>query len=139
MSKGEAAKSCDLTLISKKETIDGNRYLFLLSGEYLDCRDADVRGSLALISRKEFKEHQETGLFPEEVVLVDDIRETANEKILLSCPEIRNAKTAKEKNLGELRDMFLLKDKTIDMVRSKIKANSSDQEILSIIYAAERM
>lgn len=138
VSKGEAAKSCDLTSVSKKETIAGNRYLFLLSGDYLDRRDADARGSLALISKKEFKEHEETGLLPEEVVLVDDIKEIANDKILFSFPEIKNAKTAKEKNLEELRDMFLLNDKTIDMVRSKIKANSSDQEILSIIYTAER-
>lgn len=138
VSKGEVAKVCDLASISKKETINGNRYLFLLSGKYFDDRDADARGSLALISRKEFKEHEESGLFPETVILIDDIKESANEKILSSCPEIRSAKADKEKGLGELRDMFLLKKETIDMVRSKIRASSSDQEILSIVYAAER-
>lgn len=139
VSKGSTGKSIDIDTLKKDDEIDGNRYMFLLSGQYLDDRDQDDRGNIKLITNEEFKPQKgESGnMFPEEVILFESIKEETNERInsLYSELEIKNQE--KNKNIDALKEMFLLNNKTVDSIRKKIKNTDNDEKILKIIYEAD--
>ena len=54
-SKGEIAKDIKLDKLLPTDEINGNRYLFLLSGNYIDERDSDTSGEINIPPKKEFK------------------------------------------------------------------------------------
>ena len=62
-SKGEIAKDIKLDKLLPTDEINGNRYLFLLSGNYIDERDSDTRGEINIPPKKEFKKRNENSLF----------------------------------------------------------------------------
>ena len=67
--------------LPKKDSIDGKRYMFLLSGEYFDHGDDDLRGNLHLVKESDFKKQNEGNLFAEEELLIDNIIAQTNVKI----------------------------------------------------------
>jgi hypothetical protein len=134
--KGEIVKDIKLDNLAVDDSIDNNRYLFLLSGNIIDNADSDTRGNLYIPTETDFKKsYGEANLFPEEIVTMDEIRETTNEKINAIYPEI--AKYAKQKQLEieALKDMFLLNDETIK--RAKIKPADDEKTVLEKIYKAD--
>ncbi len=137
VSKGSTGVSIDLNNLRKDDQIDGKRYMFLLSGNYLDDRDRDERGNLELVDSKDFKKQTEGNLFPEEVILKDTIKDETNGKISQLYEELELKNQEKNKNIDELKRMFLLNDKTVEAIRSKIKNTDDDESILKIIYKAD--
>lgn len=137
ISKGEIAKDIRLESLLPNDQIDGNRYLFLLSGDYINSKDGDTRGEIAIVTESEFKKMDRDLFLNDEEILMDDIEEKANSKILEMYEEIRNRKEEKEKNIDELEEMFLLNHKTINSLRNKISINDSDDEILKKVYKAD--
>ncbi|GHT38600.1 hypothetical protein AGMMS49965_02480 [Bacteroidia bacterium] len=136
VSKGEMAKEIKLDSIASDDLIDNNRYLFLLSGTIIDNADTDTRGHLYIPTEKEFKKSfGEPNLFPEEIITIDEIRETTNEKIDTIYPEIIEYTKQKQIGIDELRDMFLLSDETIK--RAKIKPLDDEETALEKIYKAD--
>lgn len=137
VSKGAIGVSIDIDSLQKKDEIEGNRYMFLLSGNYLNESDRDDRGNIRLISAKEFKQQNADNLFKEEVVLYDDIIEETNKSINKIYSELDSKNQEKNKTLDELQQMFLLNPITVNKVRKRIKNTDSEETILKEIYKAD--
>ena len=136
VSKGEIAKGIILDNLSPTDHINGKRYLFLLSGPYIDNRDADTRGKINLITGKELKENSGS-LFDSEEILIEDIEDTTNQTITSLFEEIGEKQKEKENNIKELQEMFLLNDKAIHSLKNKIKIGDSDETILRKVYEVD--
>lgn len=136
-SKGEIAKEIRLDSLLVDDEIDGNRYLFLLSGQYINDRDSDSRGNLNIPTTDDFKKkiEDQQSLFGEEEIVLDDIREKANEKILKMYEEIAERSTKKHEEVQKLQKMFLLNPESIKEV--KIKLTDNDEDILEKVYKAD--
>ena len=138
VSKGDLGSTLSIDNLTDKEVIDGNRYLFLLSGEYLNLCDSDDRGNISLMTAKDFKKrNQDPSMFPEEVILREDIEQETNSRISTVCQEIAKKEEEKQANIDELQRMFLLDPDTVDSIRKKVKKSSSDAEILNLVYKGE--
>lgn len=135
VSNGAIAQEVSIDSLQADDSIDGNRYMFLLRGNYFDSIEDDLRGNLHLIKESEFKKQGE--LFPEECILVDKIKEETNEKINSVYPEFQARKNEALKNLDELKQMFLIDEDRIVSLRKKIKTSDSDEQILAAIYRAD--
>lgn len=136
-SKGEIAKEIKLDSLLVDDEIDGNRYLFLISGSYIDERDSDNRGALKIPTIEEFKSKSSdiSWLFGEEEIVLDDIREKANEKVLAMYEEIAKRSTQKLDEVEKLQKMFLLDPNSIKEV--KIRLTDTDEDILEKVYKAD--
>ena len=137
ISKGEIAKELNINDLKPQEEINGNRYLFLLSGKYIDERDSDTRGEINILKKKDFKEINSNSLFGEEEILFEDIVEKTNQTIVSLFKEIEEKNKEKEKSLKDLQEMFLLNPETINTIRNKITINDTDETILKKVYEAE--
>jgi len=136
VSKGEIVKDIKLDNLTSDDLIDNNRYLFLLSGNAIDNADSDTRGNLYIPTEADFKKSfGESNLFPEEIITLNEIQETTNEKINTIYPEIAKHAEQKQLEIEALRDMFLLKDETIK--RAKIKPSDDEETALKKIYEAD--
>lgn len=137
ISKGEIAKDIKLDNLLPEDSIDGNRYLFLLSGDYIDARDSDTRGQINLTSAKALKNRDSDSLFSEQEVLLEDIEQTANETIISIYKEIEEKNKAREENISDLQEMFLLNEDTLRAIKNKIKIGDTDDNILRKVYEAD--
>lgn len=138
--KGETAKSIQIDDLGPYEIIDGNRYLVLLSGDYIDKSDSETRGNLQIMTAKEFKKkHMDAqgDYLEEDVVLLDDICDRLNSKIRELHAEIERKAQEFEQNVDKLKRMFLLNAETVNGIRSKIKNTDTDETILKKIYEAD--
>ena len=136
VSKGESARGIDLTDLRATDSIDNKRYLFLLSGEYIDAHDADTRGNINLMTEREYKKEPVT-LMDEPIILLDRIEDATNAKIRELCVEINSKKQKQDNNIERLRRLFLLNKETVDAVKVKIRNSDSDEAILQTIYEAD--
>lgn len=138
-SKGEIANEpkVDLEGLPSKDSLDNNRYLFLLAGDYLNNRDTDTRGTLNILTRKAFKKENSANqeLLTSEEIFLDDIQFKANETIPAIYKEIRDKIEDKQQDVEELREMFLLNKETINAVT--LSLNDSEEKILEKVYAAD--
>ncbi len=137
VSKGEIAKDIKLDNLLPTDQINGNRYLFLLSGSYIDERDSDDRGNIRIYKKKEFKKRNTDTLLSEEEILLEDIEEKSNQTIVSIFNEIEKKSKEKEQNIEELREMFLLNPETLKALKSKINIGDTDDTILRKVYEAD--
>lgn len=138
-SKGEVVDHADIKLESLLPTddIDGYRYLFLLSGDYIDGRDSDTRGKINIIRTADALKKQGELLATDEVILLDHIEEKANSSILNLYDEIKAKVQEKWSNIEKLQKMFLLNPVTLQSLKNKIGANDTDDTILKKVYEAD--
>ncbi len=124
----------NLDSLSSSDKIDNKRYLFLISSNYLDTIGDETRGELNIRSKKEIKNEYEKNLslFNNEVILLDDIDEIANDNINNLYPEINDKKEEQKHELEKLQKMFLLDPKK--MSKTRIKLNENDSDILKKFY-----
>jgi len=138
-SKGQVVErvKIDLECLSPKDKIDGVRYLFLLSGDYIDARDGDTRGSLSIPSREDFKKDasETQSLFGDEEIFIEDIIDAANANILTLYDEIRLSQEVKKKDIDKLSEMFLLNKETVQSI--SIHIDEPEEKILEKVYAAD--
>lgn len=137
VSKGEIAKEIHLDNLLPQEQINGNRYLFLLSGQYIDERDSDTRGEIDIPSKADFKKRNQNQLLTEELIILDDIEEKTNERIANLYSEIQQKHEDKLKAIEELKQMFLLNPETLKALQGKIHIDDSDEVILRKVYEAD--
>jgi hypothetical protein len=139
VSKGEIAGEIKLDCIASTDSVNDIRYLFLLSGNLIDNTDTDTdtRGRLYIPTENNFKKSygDPNTLFPEEVITIDEIRETIHEKINTIYPEIVEHSKQKQVELEALKDMFLLDSETIK--KAKIKPTDDEETALKKIYGAD--
>lgn len=136
-SKGEIAKDLKLNSLQASDHIDDNRYLFLLSSEYINKKDSDTRGELNIPTLQEFKKSfgNQSILIDEEEILLDDIESQSNESIENLYPEIKQKTNEKLKEVEKLQEMFYLSAESIK--EAKIKLNDNEGEILEKVYKVD--
>lgn len=135
VSKGEIVDESDIKLesIPKGEHVKGNKYIFLISSEYIDDRDTDMRGILNIPTMDNFTKNR--NLFTEEEIILEEIQESVNSKINSMYPEIEEVKQVHKEQLEKLKEMFLLDDETASTINVSI--NDSESKILEKFYEAE--
>ncbi len=136
VSKGEIAKSINLDSLSSTDQIENSRYLFLLSGKYIDDRDDDTRGEIKILTKKEFQKRGKE-LFYAEEILLENIEIETNNTILNMYDEIRDKKQEKNDNIDKLKEMFLFSEKTLKSLKEKVKISDTDEIILKKVYEAD--
>jgi hypothetical protein len=135
ISKGEIVEESEIKLesIPKGEHVKGFRYIFLVSSEYIDDRDTDIRGVLNIPTIDNFSKNR--NLFTEEEILLEEIQDGVNNKINTMYPEIEEVKMEHIEQLEKLKEMFLLDDETAKDLN--ISINDSESKILEKFYEAE--
>jgi len=134
--KGEVVEDSKMKLggLLDNDVIDGNRYLFLLSGSYINDRDSDARGSINIPRKSDLQKN--TDMSEEaEIVLLDDIEKVTNSTIENLYDEIKAKLEDKKDNIKELQKMFLLNKNTLSAI--KISVNDTDDSILKKVYKAD--
>ncbi len=125
--------SIELETLKPNDHINNMRYLFLLSGEYINERDGDTRGHLKIPKKNEFT--QKGTLFSEEELLIDDIQYEVNKTIVNLYDEIKQNLEKHTAEIDKLKKMFLLNEKTISSL--SISLNDTEGEILKKVYTSE--
>lgn len=138
--KEEIANKIKLNDLKAKDDIDGKRYLFFLSGKYLDDRDDDARGNIVLMKRKDFRSRAEELSFDDEdaeQILWEDVEEDVNERIssMYSC--IAAKKEAQNEVIDDLKEMFILNEDDVNKIRKRVKNSDTPCEILEKVYDLE--
>lgn len=129
--EGELAKKFELDILKSDDSIDNKRYLFLVSGDYINSKDDDIRGDLKIYTKKEFT--NDSSLFlDDEVILLDDIQDSVNTHILKMYPEIMEHNKKYQLNITKLKEMFLLDENTLKKI--KITTKDTDEIILKKVY-----
>lgn len=123
----------ELTILSSKDYIEGERFLFLISSDYIDNRDSDVRGELRIPRKNDFK--KDLSLFNSKEIFIDDIEAEANNSILSHYEEIKQKVEEKFEKIEELKSMFLLNDEFLHQI--SISLNDSEEKILEKVYIEE--
>ena len=140
LGKEELANKIPFYDLKPSECIEGKRYLFFLSGKYLDERDDDARGDILLERKKDFR--AKAGELPlddidSQQILREDIEEKVNENIARMYTCIAEKKEEQYGVIDELKNMFILDDEDVRKIRNKIKTSDSPSEILEKVYDIE--
>lgn len=135
VSKGEVIEESDVSLqnIAANDCVDGSRFLFLLSGNYIDQKDTNLRGILNILTIETFKKGD---LFhDQEEILIEDIQSEVNNAINVIYPEFEKIKLKHENDFDNLKEMFLLDADIANNVN--ISLNDTPNKILEKFYELE--
>jgi len=134
VSKGEVIEESPVTLenLAGSDHVNGNKYLFLVSSNYIDSRDTNLRGVLNIPNKDSFGKD----LFAnQEEIFIEDIQEEVNKSINTMYPEIEEVKQKHQDDFAKLKEMFLLDDEIAKDISFSI--NDSESKILEKFYEAE--
>ena len=133
VSKGKIIEEADVKLqsLTENDSIEGFKYLFLVSSQYLNNKDTNERGILNIPSSAKIDMFTAVS----EEIFVEDIQTAVNNSIDKMYPEIKEVKVNHEEQYQKLKDMFLLKDETAKDI--SISINDSESSILKKFYEAE--
>jgi hypothetical protein len=133
-SKGELVENKDFRLslnaLASEDHLENNRFLFLVSGSYINDRDGDTRGQLNIPRRKE-----QTSLFEKNTIFLEDIEKSANEIIVSMYAELAKKAEEKMKRVSDLKEMFLLNEDYL--ANLNISINDTEEKILEKVYIQE--
>ena len=132
VSKGEVIQDSDIRLehIGAHDSVEGNKYLFLVSSNYIDDRDTNLRGELNIHSRNT------QDLFSNsEEIFIEDIQQKINASIDEMYPEVKNIRQKHQENFENLKEMFLLDDAIAENII--VSVNDKESDILKKFYEAE--
>ncbi|MCD8101822.1 MAG: hypothetical protein LUE26_04530 [Alistipes sp.] len=134
VSKGEVVEDSEIKLqnISATDNIEGHKYLFLLSGNYIDQRDTNIRGELNIKSKESLSNPD---LFSNKEIYIEDIQEEVNQTINRLYPEIEKKQKEHTEELEKLKSMFCLDDATANEIT--ISVNDNENKILEKFYEVE--
>ena len=134
VSKGEVIEESPISLeaLAENDNIKGFKFLFLVSSNFIDERDTNIRGVLNIPTKDSFTKD----LFAKnEEIFIEDIQEDVNNVISSMYPEIEEANQKHIEEFTKLKEMFLLDDSTAKEI--SISINDSETEILKKFYEAE--
>jgi hypothetical protein len=134
-SKGEIVEESGISLqnLANNDNVKGFKYLFLVSSEYIDARDTNIRGVLNIPTKESFTKN--LSAFSNEEILLEDIQQGVNDKINAMYPEIEEVKKNHDKQVEKLKEMFLLDNDSAKDIN--ISINDSESKILEKFYEAE--
>lgn len=133
--EGDIADKFKLEILKPDDVINNNRYLFLISSDYIDKLDNEnnIRGNITISTEDEF--NKSSPLLQEEVILLDDIQNQINNKILSMYSEILEITNKHKQDIDKLQEMFLLDKETLKSI--KINVQDTDETILRRVYKAD--
>ena len=134
VSKGEVIEESGVSLesLAGGDNVKGNKFLFLVSSNYIDSRDTNMRGILKIPTKESF----ERDLFAnQEEIFLEDIQLNVNSSICEMYPEIEEVKHKHSEDFAKLKEMFLLNDDTANEI--SVSINDSETDILKKFYEAE--
>ncbi|WP_281637046.1 hypothetical protein [Flavobacterium marginilacus] len=134
VSKGEVIEESPVSLenLAGSDNVNGNKYLFLVSSNYIDSRDTNLRGILNIPNKDSFGKD----LFAnQEEIFIEDIQEEVNKSINTMYPEIEEVKQKHQDDFAKLKEMFLLDDEIAKDI--SVSINDSESKILEKFYEAE--
>lgn len=134
ISKGERVEDSGVNLenLAGSDNVRGCKYLFLVSGNYIDVKDTNIRGELNIPTKDSFGKD----LFAsQEEILLEDIQEEVNKSINTMYPEIEEVKQKHKEDFVKLKEMFLLDNETAKGI--SVSINDSEADILKKFYEAE--
>jgi hypothetical protein len=136
-SKNEIVEGVQLKLncLASDDIIDDNRYLFLVSSRYIDELDEDTRGEFIINNKTDFRKNAKAYGVIEDEILLDEIIDSVNQKIVDTYDEVRLMSEQHENKISELKDIFLLNDHTISALKFSI--NDDEAKILEKVYQAD--
>lgn len=134
-SKGEIVEESGISLqnIANNDNVKGFKYLFLVSSEYIDARDTNIRGVLNIPTKESFTKN--LSAFSNEEILLEDIQQGVNDKINAMYPEIEEVKKNHDRQVEKLKQMFLLDEESAKDIN--ISINDSESKILEKFYEVE--
>jgi len=134
VSKDEVIEDSTILLenLSQHDQIKGYKYLFLVSSNFIDARDTNLRGELNIFTRESFYKDVFSN---DSEIFLDDIQVEVNNKISEMYPEIEDVKKKHVEDFEKLKEMFLLDDETAESIT--ISINDSETDILKKFYEAE--
>lgn len=135
VSKGEVVEESNIALssLSEYDHVKGFKYLFLVSGEYIDRKDTNIRGVLNIPKLDSFTRGSD--LFTREEIVLEDIQDGVNSSINKMYPEVQEVQKKHNEEFAKLKEMFLLEDQEAEDI--KISVNDSESKILEKFYEAE--
>lgn len=135
VSKGEIIEESGIELqsLAENDNVKGFKYLFLVSSNYIDARDTNLRGILNIPTLDSFSKNAD--IFTPEEIILEDIQNGVNVKIRSMYPEIEKVQEEHDFQLNKLKEMFLLDDATAKDLN--ISINDSETKILEKFYEAE--
>lgn len=133
-SKGQKATSLKLKCLASSDKINNKRYLFLLSGEYIDSKDSDTRGNIKIPTIEEFRKNSNE-LFSTKAIVIEDLENQTNKVIEDYYSEIKKKNQDKHRNIEKLKNMFLLNEETLNGLN--INLNETDDQILKKVYESD--
>lgn len=110
--------------------IDNCRYLFLLSGEYIDNHIGDTRDSFEILNRTDFKKKaKQYGAITPQIIL-DDIEKKVSEKAVELFSEISVQEEIHQERLQSLKKTYMLSEEALETA----DINDTVEEILLKAY-----
>jgi len=136
--KGEVVPGIKMELgfLKEDDSIDENRYLIFISGNYFDLLPGDTRDDFVIPSMKDLKKDE---LFSKDkVITYEDIAVKTNSEFLEKYPEVQKKKEEYNEKIQKLKEMFLLNSKSVtDLLQKRNNYNISEQNFLQEIYEIE--
>ncbi|SDE93541.1 ATP-binding protein [Chitinophaga filiformis] len=134
-SKGEIVEDdgfrLSLNSISADDHLENNRFLFLISSEYINNQDSNIRGQLNIPRRD-----TDATLFDEqEVIFLEDIEDTANSTVVNMYEQLSHKAEERYQRIADLKEMFLLDENYL--FRLNISINDTEEDILKKVYREE--
>lgn len=140
-SKNTLIKEIPFEAFNPKDTIDGKRYLVLISSDMLDnptinsnSRD-NFRGLIDKKTLDKLLENDTQYAFDDKYILIDDIANETAKELKKKYPEIIKKQTEFQNMIDELKEKFLLDDSDFKNVHLSIGATK--KEILTKVYKGQ--
>lgn len=123
-------KHLEFKFLLEKESIYDNRYLVLVSSDYLNNLDQDSRGEFKLPKKSDIQSSNE--LIHDKNIFLDDLQNEINKQVEEWYPEILTHREEKQKNIEKLKALFLLDGKLLQNAMNI--ANPTDENLLKLVY-----
>ena len=123
-------KHLEFKFLLEKESIYDNRYLVLVSSDYLNNLDQDSRGEFKLPKKSDIQSSNE--LIHDKNIFLDDLQNEINKQVEEWYPEILTHIEEKQKNIEKLKALFLLDGKLLQNAMNI--ANPTDENLLKLVY-----
>ena len=140
-SKNMLIKEIPFEAFNPKDTIDGQRYLILISSNMLDnptinsnSRD-NFKGLIDKKTLNKLLENTTQYAFDDKYILIDDIANETATELKKKYPEIIKKETEFQNVIAELKEKFLLDDNDFKNVHLSI--GTTKKEILTKVYKSQ--
>jgi len=140
-SKNMLIKEIPFEAFNPKDTIDGQRYLILISSNMLDnptinsnSRD-NFKGLIDKKTLDKLLENDTQYAFDDKYILIDDIANETATELKKKYPEIIKKETEFQNVIAELKEKFLLDDNDFKNVHLSI--GTTKKEILTKVYKSQ--